>query len=74
MGGTPTPAELLRIIDRAREDKRRREALDLHWKIIAESIPEVNDWPCTGGRTCMASTHADDCVVSVGEQIGRGRT
>lgn len=67
MTADPTPAELLAIIERAREDKRRREALDLHWQTLAKN------WPCVGDRRCMAQIHDDGCVIAIGEQIQRSR-
>ena len=70
MSGNPSAAELLDIIERARADRLRREAMDRYWQSVCEAILEKpSEWPCTADRTCMASHHQESCPIRIAELI-----
>lgn len=69
--GNPSAQELLDIIERARADRVRREAMDRYWQSVCEALPKPSEWPCTADRRCMASHHEPSCPIRVAEMIRR---
>lgn len=67
--GNPSSAELLAIIERARIDRERREAMDRYWRSVCEALPKPNEWPCTADRRCAASHHQENCPIRIAERI-----
>lgn len=69
--GNPSARELLDIIERARADRVRREAMDRYWQLVCETLPKPSEWPCTADRRCMASHHEPSCPIRIAEMIRR---
>lgn len=69
--GNPSAAELLEIIERARADRLRREAMDRYWRSVCEALPRPSEWPCTADRRCMASHHIEGCPIWFAEMKKR---
>ena len=67
--GNPSAVELLDIIERARADRLRREAMDRYWQSVCEVLPKPSEWPCTADRKCMASHHQESCPIRIAELI-----